>query len=176
MNILKQIEQGESKIIEFKERLPKNNSIVKTVIAFSNTSGGKLIIGVSDNKEIVGIQKVRKLCDKYNIRFELNEKGTFVEALFYRPSSNTLLPKNVKEVPNTTANDRIRPNTTANDRLIIEYINKNSAINRSEAKVLLGIGETKIKEIFNDLIEKGLIRRVGAGRSTHYVLKEHFDG
>jgi len=55
MNILKQIEQGESKTIEFKEKLPKNNSIVKTVIAFSNTSGGKLIIGVSDDKEIVGI-------------------------------------------------------------------------------------------------------------------------
>jgi ATP-dependent DNA helicase RecG len=55
MNILKQIERGESKTIEFKEKLPKNNSIVKTVIAFSNTSGGKLIIGVSDDKKIVGI-------------------------------------------------------------------------------------------------------------------------
>jgi len=56
MNILKQIEQGESKTIEFKEKLPKNNSIVKTVIAFSNTSGGKLIMGVRDSQEIVGIQ------------------------------------------------------------------------------------------------------------------------
>jgi len=57
-----------------------------------------------------GIQKVRKLCDKHDIRFELNEKGTFVEALFYRPPSSSLVPKNVKEVPNTTDNDRIRPN------------------------------------------------------------------
>ena len=139
-----------------------------------------------------GIQKVRKLCDEHNIRFELNEKGTFVEALFYRPLNSTLVPKNIEEMPNTTDNDRIRPNddkkmpnsaeygrirpnTTDNDRIIIEYIKKNSAVNRSEAKVLLGIGETKIKEIFNDLIEKGLIERVGAGRSTHYILREHFD-
>ena len=35
--------------------MPKNDAIAKTVIAFSNTSGGKLIVGVNDNREIVGI-------------------------------------------------------------------------------------------------------------------------
>lgn len=55
MNILKQIEQGESKIIEFKEQMPKNDSIAKTVIAFANTAGGRLVIGVNDSLEIVGI-------------------------------------------------------------------------------------------------------------------------
>lgn len=55
MNILKQIEQGESKIIEFKEQMPKNDSIAKTVIAFANTAGGRLVIGVTDSLEIVGI-------------------------------------------------------------------------------------------------------------------------
>ena len=55
MNILKQIEQGESKIIEFKEQMPKNDSIAKTVIAFSNTAGGRLVIGVNDSLEIVGV-------------------------------------------------------------------------------------------------------------------------
>ncbi|MEI7424397.1 MAG: ATP-binding protein [Prolixibacteraceae bacterium] len=35
--------------------LPKNEIIAKTVIAFSNTSGGKLIIGVNDNRKITGI-------------------------------------------------------------------------------------------------------------------------
>ena len=49
------IEQGESKTLEFKESLPKNDSIAKTAIAFSNTSGGRLIIGVNDKREIVGI-------------------------------------------------------------------------------------------------------------------------
>jgi len=33
------------------------------------------------------------------------------------------------------------------------------------------LGETKIKELFNELMAKGLIERVGAGRSTYYVLK-----
>ncbi len=56
MNIKRLITQGENKKVEFKEQLPKNESIVKTVIAFSNTSGGKLIIGVSGDREIVGIE------------------------------------------------------------------------------------------------------------------------
>jgi len=42
------INNGENKRVEFKEQLPKNESIVKTIISFSNTSGGKLIIGVTD--------------------------------------------------------------------------------------------------------------------------------
>jgi len=36
----------------------------------------------------------------------------------------------------------------------------------------LDIGETKIKELFNELIEQKVIQRVGAGRSTYYVLSK----
>lgn len=55
MKLIEQIQNGESKTLELKEALPKNENIAKTVIAFSNTSGGKLIIGVNDNREITGI-------------------------------------------------------------------------------------------------------------------------
>lgn len=55
MTLAEKILQGESKTLELKEILPKNDHIAKTVIAFSNTSGGKLIIGVNNNREIVGI-------------------------------------------------------------------------------------------------------------------------
>jgi ATP-dependent DNA helicase RecG len=55
MKLVEQIQKGESKTIELKEALPKNENIAKTVIAFSNSSGGKLIIGVNDNREITGI-------------------------------------------------------------------------------------------------------------------------
>lgn len=49
------ISAGESKVLEFKEFLPEGEKIAKTVIAFSNTSGGQLIIGVDDNRNIKGI-------------------------------------------------------------------------------------------------------------------------
>jgi ATP-dependent DNA helicase RecG len=55
MRITEQIVKGESKTLELKEKLPKNESIAKTIIAFSNTAGGKLVIGVNDEREIVGV-------------------------------------------------------------------------------------------------------------------------
>jgi len=58
MNLAKEIQKGEGKILELKEKLPKNTNIAKTVIAFSNTGGGKLIIGVNDKQEIVGIDDI----------------------------------------------------------------------------------------------------------------------
>ncbi|MBN2742441.1 MAG: putative DNA binding domain-containing protein [Marinilabiliaceae bacterium] len=55
MKLTEQIDKGESKTLELKERLPKNEHIAKTVTAFANTSGGKMIIGVNDNRQIIGI-------------------------------------------------------------------------------------------------------------------------
>ena len=55
MDYKKLIVQGESKTLELKEIIPSHDKIAKTVCAFANTSGGKLIIGVKDNREIIGI-------------------------------------------------------------------------------------------------------------------------
>jgi Predicted transcriptional regulator containing an HTH domain and an uncharacterized domain shared with the mammalian protein Schlafen len=49
--------ETESNTIEFKRELPRNNQVVKTIIGFCNTFGGKLIIGVADDGEIVGISE-----------------------------------------------------------------------------------------------------------------------
>lgn len=49
--------QPESNILEFKRELPRNNQIIKTAIGFCNTYGGALLIGVADNREIVGVDE-----------------------------------------------------------------------------------------------------------------------
>lgn len=51
--------QNENKTLEFKENANSLNGIIKTVIAFANTAGGILIIGVKDQtKEIIGLADV----------------------------------------------------------------------------------------------------------------------
>jgi ATP-dependent DNA helicase RecG len=57
MNLLDQVRQGESKILELKVELPQNDQIAKTIVAFANTSGGKLVIGVSDDRQVVGLDE-----------------------------------------------------------------------------------------------------------------------
>lgn len=49
---------GESKSIEYKVTLPdKSEKYMKTIVAFANTQGGKLIVGVDDKThEIVGVE------------------------------------------------------------------------------------------------------------------------
>ena len=49
---------GESKNIEYKVALPdKSEKYMKTIVAFANTQGGKLIIGVDDRThQIVGVE------------------------------------------------------------------------------------------------------------------------
>ncbi len=56
MSLLNAIQGGEGKSVEFKEELPSSQAIAKTVIAFSNTAGGKLIIGVNDQGEVTGLK------------------------------------------------------------------------------------------------------------------------
>lgn len=51
-----EIQKGESKTLEFKQQLPQGEQLAKTLVAFANTSGGKLIVGVDDKRNIVGIQ------------------------------------------------------------------------------------------------------------------------
>lgn len=59
MNILELIANGESKKIEFKELIDKNlSSVIKTVMAFANSGGGQIIIGVQDKtQKIVGVEE-----------------------------------------------------------------------------------------------------------------------
>ena len=49
------IPKDESETVEFKPSLSQINEIVETVSAFSNTKGGTIQVGVSDNGEIVGV-------------------------------------------------------------------------------------------------------------------------
>ncbi|CAM4045152.1 RNA-binding domain-containing protein [Psychrobacter arenosus] len=51
------ISAGESKTLEFKRELPKYDQIAKTIVAFANTSGGRLIIGVDDDGTLIGIDE-----------------------------------------------------------------------------------------------------------------------
>ncbi|MCM1214220.1 MAG: putative DNA binding domain-containing protein [Lachnospiraceae bacterium] len=65
---LDEIKRGESKNVEFKVQLPDDSKkYMKTIIAYANTSGGKIMIGVDDlTKEVVGVDpsSVFKIMDK----------------------------------------------------------------------------------------------------------------
>jgi len=52
----KLISRGESEKLEFKKSAADMKAIIRTVAAFSNSSGGKIIIGVSDSGKLSGVK------------------------------------------------------------------------------------------------------------------------
>lgn len=54
MDIKKLIRQGEGENLDFKQEISGVQKIAKTLVAFANTKGGKILIGVKDNGKILG--------------------------------------------------------------------------------------------------------------------------
>jgi len=50
------IQTGEGTYLEFKKTTPSAAKIAREIVAFANTDGGKILIGVNDDKTITGIQ------------------------------------------------------------------------------------------------------------------------
>ena len=60
--LIEEILKRESEKIEFKENA-KTNTYIKTVVAFANGNGGKIVFGVKDNREIVGVENEFEVMD-----------------------------------------------------------------------------------------------------------------
>jgi predicted HTH transcriptional regulator len=56
MNIEQLITSPESKTLEFKRDLSSPRPILKTLLAFANTAGGRLIVGVADDRQVIGVE------------------------------------------------------------------------------------------------------------------------
>lgn len=51
----KLLEKGEDEVLDYKKEVTSENKIAKTMVSFANHKGGKLLIGVNDNRTIHGI-------------------------------------------------------------------------------------------------------------------------
>lgn len=54
--IKKLIEEGEHQRLDFKFEISDSRKIAKTLVAFANTDGGTLLVGVKDNGRIAGVR------------------------------------------------------------------------------------------------------------------------
>lgn len=63
--IHKLIEEGEHQMLDFKFEISDSKKIARTLVAFANTDGGRLLIGVKDNGAISGIRSEE---EKYMIQ------------------------------------------------------------------------------------------------------------
>ena len=141
LTLLEKIKKGENKTVEFKEKLPSNDSIIKTVISFSNTSGGLLIIGVRDNGEIIGI-------DNEDI-FALQDK---ISSIIF----DNCYPNIIPEIYTTNINGKLLLVIEIFRGNLLPYYVKNEGKNNG---TYLRIGATNRKAGFDNILELERQRR-----------------
>ena len=64
MTLQELLKEPEGKTLEFKRDLSSIEPVMKTLVAFANTAGGTLIIGIDDNKKVVGVEDVLAMEEK----------------------------------------------------------------------------------------------------------------
>jgi hypothetical protein len=102
------IEQGEHQNQDFKFEISDSKKIAKTVSAFANTDGGRLLVGVKDNGKIAGvrsdeeyhmIEAAAQLYCKPEVRFDVQNhmvhgKTVMEISIEEQPSIKPVLAKN----------------------------------------------------------------------------------
>lgn len=126
---------GESKVLEFKEILPSNEKIAIIITAFSNTAGGKLIIGVDDAGKITGI-------DDENV-FELKDK---IASVIFDNCYPNILP----EIYTVNVENKLVLVIEVSKGNLPPYFLKNKG---KENGTYLRIGATNRKASFENIIE-----------------------
>lgn len=136
MSLQKSIQDGEGKTIEFKAELPNSNTLAKTIIAFSNTGGGKLIIGVNDQGKIIGLKPDENI-------FELKDK---VASIIYETCYPTVLP----DIYTTTIDDQLLLIIEVYRGNLLPYYLKNKGKNEG---VYIRVGATNRKASHENILE-----------------------
>ena len=82
----------EGKTIEFKENTKSLQKIVQTIVAFANTAGGTLVIGIKDKtKDVIGLANVLEEEERI-----ANEDDYYVRELYWGSfSRNIQLPEEI---------------------------------------------------------------------------------
>ena len=65
MNVEELVKEKENKDLDFKLELPESKKVAQLVAAFYNSRGGKIILGVNDNKKLVSLKNPQKVEHKF---------------------------------------------------------------------------------------------------------------
>jgi predicted HTH transcriptional regulator len=200
--ILQLVAKGESEVLDFKKTISSAAKIAKTLSAFSNHKGGRLLIGVNDNKTISG---VRSEDEKYmldmaagfyckpEVQLTLNEwelgGKTIIEAIIPEAKNKPVYAKD--EDGKWWAHIRVKDQSLLASKVVVDVLKRQSKqegsliqYTKHEEALLHYLGDhpkITIKELCNQLnisrwrAQKMLVNLVSAGViRNHTTEKEEF--
>ncbi len=160
----KLIGKGENRKLEFKPSLSQSNEIIETISAFSNTNGGKILIGISDSAKIVGIKIGKDTIEKLTNKILGNsEPKIYPKISVEKIDDKTVIVIEVEEKKLTELNAR--------QKGAMDYVKECGKISRRE---YCDINKVSVRTAFldlKDMAKKGFLRETGKGRSVVYVFR-----
>lgn len=90
--------KGESEILEFKENF--NDVAIESIVAFANTKGGEVLIGVSNQGEIKGVQIGKETIQKWLNEIKVKTQPSIIPSFqIYNDELKTVIGIQVQEFP-----------------------------------------------------------------------------
>ena len=123
MNLQNLIKTGESETFEFKEKFDEQT--IESAVAFANTKGGIIFIGVSDKNNIKGIKVGKETFNKWTNQISQSTDSRIIpEIEQIKVSGKTVIAVKIKENP-------IKPVSTK-ERSLMRVGSSNRAISARE--------------------------------------------
>ena len=192
------LNQGEGQSVEFDKYIPSLEDIAREYVAFANSDGGRVILGIDDkNKHLMGVtiedDTISKLeaigktkClpaitpqieileknDKKVIVITINEgdeKPYKTDEICYLRDGNISRPAREKE------EDEIKSPWAGHElnkrqMRALQFITEHGAITNREFREAFNVSHKTAHIELTLLVEKKLAEAQGAGRNTHYTL------
>ena len=197
INLKDEIVAGESYSLEFK-RVPneEREKYLKTVVAFANGKGGRILFGVANDRTVVGIPNERyvegwgsgflrvneELADYGARPVEIEDAGIATRLNVYRVAANAPADNREDNEGNREGNEGNRePNDTNGGtngtncgtngtNQIIESVRKNPSMSLDELARQIGVSRRTTVRMIDRLKKQGRIRRKGGTRGVWEVL------
>ena len=83
--------QRESVNIEFKSMIDDPQKIAKTVVAFANTSGGHILIGINDDRSVKGVSELPEIEKVNEVLAIVESVGTVIHHVFYQEKKKIII-------------------------------------------------------------------------------------
>ncbi|MCX5749307.1 MAG: putative DNA binding domain-containing protein [Candidatus Saganbacteria bacterium] len=196
--IVELLEQGEGQSVEFEKNIPSDDDIARELVAFSNSDGGRLILGIDDkNKHLIGIDPDDNFSNwianvgnvrcvpKINPGVEIFNRGTQKIAIItihegdekpYKTDDICYIRDGSLSRP---AKEREEQEITSpwsghglnkRQKRILDYVTEHSTISNKEYREMFNISHKTAHLELTMLADKKILVCQGAGRSTRYIL------
>jgi hypothetical protein len=176
LRLLKElVKKGEGEHVEFKLKCNHPEKIVREVVAFANTGGGKLFVGVGDDKTIKGLKDVEedeytlmKAIDKWIIP-KINFKKERIPVTLDRDVLVLTIPKSIDK-PHYVVDD------SGNRQAYIRLDDKSIQASREMREIMRrGRGERDVRLQYGEKEQK-LMKLLGEKESVTVDLFAAFAG